>query len=473
MGGLSASIHLRLAGHAVTMFESNERVGGRANLIQKDGFSFDTGPSLLNYPWVFEDLFRSAGRELRDYVTLLPVDPSVQFRWPDGTHLKLSSDLKTLLAECARLEPDSGPAMMAFLEDAGKKYRLAFDKMVSRNEDNPLKWLGRLSLRELRSTGVWHSLDAELGRFFKNRYIREAFGSYGMYLGGSPHELPGLFSILAYGELAYGLWLPKGGVYGLVTGIEKLARELGVTIRTNCPVRKIRTDRSRATGVELSDGSNLNFDIVVSNVDVPTTERDLLQSRKQVTKRMTPGVLTFYWGLRGKVGNIGHHTIFLPADSRRAFAQLCKEKQIPADLPFYVSLPSETDPDLAPPGHTAMFVLVPVPLIGDVPDIDTEKIKARVIERLRMHKIAIDPAAIVFEEVWTPREWSRRFGLFDGSAFGAAHTLRQMGPFRWPNHSAHVKDLYFVGASTTPGTGMPMVVLGGKMTADRIEAHVH
>ncbi len=473
LGGLSASIHLRLAGHSVTMFESNELVGGRANLIRKDGFSFDTGPSLLNYPWVFEDLFRSAGRELRDYVTLLPVDPSVQFRWPDGTQLKLSSDMKALHAECTRLEPGSGPALLAFLRDSGQKYRLSFEKLVSRNEDNPVKWLGRLSLQELWSTGVWRSLDAELGRFFKNRYIREAFGSYGMYLGGSPHELPGLFSILAYGELAYGLWLPKGGVYGLVTGIEKLARELGVVIRTNCPVRNIRTDGSRATGVQLSDGSNVNFDIVVSNVDVPTTERDFLPSRKPLKKQMTPGVLTFYWGLRGKLSNIGHHTIFLPADSRRAFGDLCQRKQIPAELPFYVSLPSETDAGLAPPGHTAMFVLVPVPLIGDVPEIDTGSIKTRVLERLRTHGIAIDPAALVFEEVWTPREWNRRFGLFDGSAFGASHTLMQMGPFRSRNYSAQFKDLYFVGAGTTPGTGMPMVVLGGKMMADRIQPHVH
>lgn len=188
---------------------------------------------------------------------------------------------------------------------------------------------------------------------------------------------------------------------------------------------------------------------------------------------MTPGVLTFYWGVRGKLSNIGHHTIFLPANSRRAYAELFKKKRVPADLPFYVSLPSETDRDLAPAGHTAMFVLVPVPLISQVPEIDAMQIKARVIERLRSHNIALDPADIIFEEVWTPREWHRRFGLFDGSAFGAAHTLMQMGPFRSRNYSTQFAGLYFVGASTTPGTGMPMVVLGGKMTAARIEAHVH
>ncbi|MDQ6708851.1 MAG: phytoene desaturase family protein [Acidobacteriota bacterium] len=473
LGGLSAAIHLRNAGHPVTIFEANPRVGGRANLIEREGFRFDTGPSLLNYPWVFEDLFRSAGRELRDYVTLLPVDPSVQFRWLSGTRFQLSSDLKSLLAECERLEPGSRPSVLAFLRDAAAKYRLAFNKLVSRNQDNAFKWLGGLSFREMRSTSLWRSLDSEIGRFFRSRYIREALGSYGMYLGGSPHELPGLFSILAYGELAYGLWLPKGGVYGLVAGMEKLARELGVSIEPNCRVRKIVSEGERATGIELDSGATARFDIVVSNVDVPTTESSLLDGCTASKPRMTSGVLTFYWGIRGKLSNIGHHTIFLPADARLAFDELCRKKQVPAELPFYVSLPSETDADLAPPGDTSMFVLVPVPVISHLPDVDVPGIKARILERLDHDGISLDPSRIVCEEVWTPREWRKRFGLFDGSAFGAAHTLFQMGPFRARNHSAKLKGLYYVGAGTTPGTGMPMVVLGGQMTAERIQSHVH
>src|SRR5262245_13872342 len=195
MGGLSAAIHLRLAGYEVTVYEANERVGGRANLIERDGVGCDTGPSLLNYPWVFERLFEAAGRRLGDYVRLLPVDPSVSFQWADGERLTLSSDVRRLLAECERVEPGSRPAMLAFLRDAGAKYQTAFEKLISGNADDPLAWLGRLSLGELARLGVWRSLDGELGRFFRSRYLREALGSYAMYLGGSPYELPGLFSI--------------------------------------------------------------------------------------------------------------------------------------------------------------------------------------------------------------------------------------------------------------------------------------
>jgi phytoene desaturase len=485
LGGLSAAIHLRLAGYDVCIFEANERLGGRANLIKRHGFTFDTGPSLLNYPWVFENLFRAAGREMKDYVTLLPVDPSVGFQWPDGTSLKLSSNLQNLLNECEKVEPGSRPGVIAFLSDAAIKYRMAFDKLINRNEDNPVKWIGALSLSEITKLGVWRSLDSELGRFFKSRYIREAFGSYGMYLGGSPYELPGLFSILSYGELAYGLWLPKGGINRLVDGIERLARDLGIVIYTQRRVSKIVIENNRVAGIETDDGCFHPSRVVVSNVDLPTTNTELLRDHpwrsslraKVLRTRMTPGVMTFYWGIRGEVKNVGHHTIFLPDDFSGAFAELFRQKQIPLNLPFYVAVPSVTDPDLAPEGDTTMFILVPTPLLSEMPHVDwrvaVNEVRQRVFDRLWHDKVGLDPERIAVEEVYTPIEWKRRFGLFDGSAFGAAHTLFQVGPFRARNYSSEVEGLYYVGASTTPGTGMPMVVLGGKLTAERIESRVH
>jgi phytoene desaturase len=446
-------------------------VGGRANVLSRHGFTFDTGPSLVNYPWVFEELFRAAGKELSDYVTLLPVDPTVQFQWRDQTHFHLSSNVKHLLAECERLEPGSGPATMAFLRDAGSKYDVSFAKLVTRNEDNPVKWIGKLTPREMLGTGVWHSLDSELARFFKNRYIREALGSYAMYLGGSPYELPGLFSILSYGEMAMGLWLPKGGVYSLVSGIARLAEELGVRIHTNVRVESIAKTGRRVTGVQLATGSEVEFDIVVSNVD-----RDIVAEQRKAP-RMTPGVITFYWGVRGNSQKIGHHTIFLPDDNRTTFDQLCQHGVIPTDLPFYISIPSATDPNLAPAGNSAVFVLVPTPVLSQLPDIDWDaavrQVRNQVFDRLRHHNVGLGAEDILFEEVWTPLEWQRRFGLYDGSAFGASHTLFQMGPFRARNYSERYDGLYYVGAGTTPGTGMPMVVLGGKMTAERIASRVH
>ncbi len=503
LGGLSAAIHLRLAGYEVTVYEANERVGGRANRIVRDGFSFDTGPSLLNYPWVFEELFAAANRKLSDYVELLPVDPSITFQWTDGTRFALSSDFRLSLAECERLETGCRPAVFAFLRDAERKYRMTFDKLVTRNEDNPWRWFAALSPREAWRTSLWRSFDSELARYFKSRYIREALGSYAMYLGGSPYQLPGMFTILPYGEMAFGLWLPKGGIYALVTGIERLALELGVEIQTHRRVRKIIAAGGRVKGLEFEDGEFQASALVVSNVDVPTTNAELLatdgnrrrdgahrsgetdaartagqqQRRRRAAKtRMTPGVLTFYWGVRGTVPRLGHHTIFLPDDSRAAFADLFERKRLPRQLPFYVSVPSATDPALAPAGDTCLFILVPTPLISELPDIDwqeaTHKIRTQVLATLAQHGVEIAPAQIRTEEVYTPEDWRRRFGLYDGSAFGAAHNLFQIGPFRAKNFSTETKGLYYAGASTTPGTGMPMVVLGGKLTAERILSHV-
>jgi phytoene desaturase len=482
LGGLSAAIHLNARGRRVTLLEANERVGGRANRIEDSGFAFDTGPSLLNYPWVFRELFKAGGRNMDDVIELLPVDPSVAFQWPDGQRLHLSSDFTTLLHEFARFEKAAGPALAGWLQDASEKFRISFEKLVTRNADGMVSWLRGLSFGELMRTGVWRSLDGELKRFFKSRHIREALGAYGMYLGGSPFSLPGIFSILAYGELAHGLWLPKGGIYAMVRQIEKLALDGGVNIRTRCRVREIMIEGGRTTGVLLSNGERIQADVVISNVDVPTTDSRLLGDAalldagalKAAHTRMTPGVLTFYWGVRGAVPGLGHHTIFLPGDYRGAFKDLMTRGRIPADLPFYVSVPSATDPSLAPDGDTQVFVLVPTPTLDHLQGLDwsseVPRLKRQVLARMASHGAKLDPSRIVVEHTWSPVEWRSRFGLYNGSAFGAAHNLMQMGPMRAPNKSRDVRGLYYVGAGTTPGTGMPMVILSGRMTAERIEA---
>lgn len=480
LGGLSTAIHLRLDGHDVTIFEAQESAGGRANRLARNGFSFDTGPSLLNYPWVFEDLFRAAGRKLEDYVTLLPIDPSITFLWRDGERFTLSSQFDALVREIERIEPGSGPALTRFLRNASEQFRVSFEGLVTNNADSPLGWFGSLKWRDLSKLSLFRSFEGELRKYFKNPRVRQALGSYAMYLGGSPFQLPGLFSILPFGELAYGLWLPKGGIYALVEATCKLAEEIGVDIRCSTPVKKIQVENGRVTGILTQGGEFLPFGTVVSNVDVPTTLTRLLENEEKNDSaakkwRMTPGVITFYWGVRGEIPNLPHHSIYLPNDSRLGFAQLLDTGEMPTDLPFYVSAPSKSDPSLAPPGTTLIFVLVPTPVLSQIGSVDwaqvTRESRTEVFRRLASHNIRLSESDFLVEEVWTPEEWRNRFGLYDGSAFGAAHTLFQMGPFRAKNYAPDIKGLYFVGASTTPGTGMPMVVLGGAMTAERIKAH--
>ncbi len=474
LGGLSAAVHLRLWGLEVEVLEANLRTGGRANLIEAEGFRFDTGPSLLNYPWVFEELFRAAGREMRDELELLPVDPSVSFVWPDGETLQLSSTLPRLSEEIARMEPGRGAALAAFLADASRKFRLAMEKLACRNADTLGQWLSGVTLRELMVSGVWRSFERELARFFRNPRVRQALGSYAMYLGGSPHRLPGLFTILPYGELAYGLWLPKGGMYALIEAVERLAVSLGVRVRTGCRAESVLLRDGRACGVRLADGAEVEADAVVSNVDVPTTRRDLLPEQRRPLRelQMTPSVMTFYLGIRGRPAAGGHHTIYLPDDPRSAYQDLMERRRVPSDLPFYVSVASETDASLAPEGCSTVFILVPLPLRPHLREMPEEELAGVIRERVRLRLDRHGAGALmedpVLERVWTPGVWEESFGLYQGSAFGAAHTLTQMGPMRWPNRDPHVPGLYYCGASTVPGTGLPMVTIGGRMTAERV-----
>lgn len=481
LGGLSAAIRLRVQGMDVSVYEANARPGGRANIIERNGFRFDTGPSLLNYPWVFEELFRFAGRNFYDFVELLPVDPSITFHWTNGVRLALSSDIHHLLQECERLEPDVAPALLRFFLDASRRYRVAFDHLVQRNADSFAQWFRGVGVRKILSLGITRSLHRDLRRYFRSRYICEALGSYSMYLGGSPFDLPGIFSILPYGELAYGLSLPKGGIYGLVKAMERLALDLGVRIFLNSPVRRIRINNRKVVGIELENDTFIESSLVISNVDVPTTYSRLIASEssalpKAPKVRMTPSVVTFYWGVKGTIHHLPHHAIFLPNDYKKAFDQLMNLGTIPDELPLYTSMPSATDPSLAPEGHSLLFVLIPVPVLSKLGPIDwntlVPSLKQRVLDRLAIHKINVDPQRLVVEEHYTPEAWKNNFGLYDGSAFGAAHTLTQMGPMRLKNYDPNIKGLFFVGASTTPGTGMPMVVLSGKMTAERVMQYV-
>lgn len=494
LGGLSAAIHLARGGAEVSLYEGGPRLGGRANRLElPGGYLFDTGPSLLDYPWLFREVFEEAGADLDAELDLLPVEPALTFAWRDGTRFQLTSDLDRLTAECERLSPGSRAGLSEFLHDGAVKYRVAFDKLVTRNEDSPARWMLALSAAEAGRMSLWRSLYGELSRYFREPRLAEALGCYAMYLGGSPFELPGFFTLLPFGEIAHGLWLPRGGIYSLVEAFRRLAESLGVAIETDRPVARIETDGSGAvSGLRFAprpDGGDglerVDARVVVSNVDVPTTDTRLAvdetgrplsrtAARRARKTRMTPGVVTFYWALDTQVTDLPHHTVFLPDDYRHSFEQLASKGMIPDDLPFYVAVASATDPELAPAGGSTVFVLVPTPVLSELGEPDDEalvdRLRDRVLGRLAEHGVPVPRQRIVHEEVWTPTEWGERFGLYDGSAFGAAHTLFQVGPFRARNVSSDVPGLYYAGASTTPGTGMPMVTLSGRLAARRVES---
>ena len=474
LGGLSAAVHAAAAGMRVTVYEKDHQVGGRANRLESHGFVFDTGPSLINYPWVFEQLFSSAGRRLADYVDLQPVDPTMRFVWPDGETLTLSSDLNRLLPELERYDRGAAGRLTRWLADGEWRFDLVLKRIATLDETHPIRYVLRAGPLNMLRAGVLGSFEGYLRRFFRSRRIVDALGAYAMYLGGSPAALPAALSVVAYGELAGGLWFPRGGVHALVRAVAALAQELGAELRTSAEVVGVRTRNGRVAGVEMADGAFHEHAVVVLNADAPAARAALLPNERRAPRmpQMTPSVLTFYIGLRRPPSGLGHHTIFLPTDVRQTYADLMHRFRMSPEPAFYAAVPSSSDASLAADGGATLFILVPVPIPDRCPDAEDPELPRRmrgyVMERMQAHGVVLTPGDIVCEEVWTPRIWQQRCGLHQASAFGAGHTLNQIGPWRWPNQDPFVSGLYYVGASTVPGTGLPMVTLGARMTVDRV-----
>lgn len=477
LGGISAAIYLKKAGFNVTIIEKNSTLGGRANLIEENGFRFDVGPSLLNYPWVFEDLFKAAGENLKDHVELIEVKSGVRFLWEDKEEFHVSSDYSSLNKEISRLEKSENNGLNKFIKSNSNRYEIAFKKLLNSNLDNPLLWGKKLGLKEIFSGSMTQSMYKDLSKHFKSKYIKEAFGSYAMYLGGSPFNIPAFFSILPYGEISYGLWMPKGGIYSLVEKLEYILVKNGIKIQKEITVSEIEIVNKKVAGVITSKGERINFDVIVSNVDLPTTNSVLIKpsgQKKSILPEppMTPSVLTFYWGLK-KTTDLPHHTIFLPNDYKKSFKDLFETKKFPEGMPFYTSSPCTTDPGLAPNGKSTMFVLVPLPVTSKDSDVnsfakDTPYIKNKIFQKFNHHGIDLKKEDIIYEKLLSPNDWKEMFGLYKTSAFGVSHNLFNIGPFRGKNKSKLYKGLYFTGASTNPGTGLPMVTISGKLTAERV-----
>ncbi|MCS6801818.1 MAG: phytoene desaturase family protein [Chloroflexota bacterium] len=476
IGGLALAIRLQCHGYRVTIVEQDERVGGRTNVIRDRGFTFDTGPTLLLMVDVLRELFAFAGRTLDDYVELVRLEPNYRIHFADGTHLDLTANLAAQIEELARFTDRPGERLLGYLADAAYKYRVARERFVERNFFSFAEFATVPNLVEVLKTNSLGSLYDHVGRYFDDERLKLAFTFQTMYLGISPHDAPAIYALLPYTELAEGIWYARGGMYRVVEALERLARELGVKIVTGCKVRAIHVADGLATGAETVHGIPLQADIVVSNVDLPTTYRDLLppaargsfSERKLDRFRYTSSAYLLYLGVSRTYDHLLHHNVVLSGDPKRNFDDIFVRNTVPADPSFYLHAPARTDPTIAPPGCEALYVLVPVP--GEGPDwrIETPRLREQILDRLEAFGMPDLRQRIIVQHEMTPLDLARRFGLARGAAFGLGHDFWQVGWFRPDNKAERVDNLYFVGASTRPGTGIPMVMLSARLTAERI-----
>ena len=481
IGGLATAMRLQATGRfQVTILEKNQTVGGRANIREIDGFRFDTGPSLLLMTDVYRDLFAACGEDFDSWVKLHKMEPNYAVHFGDGTSMEMSSDLAKMIPELERIEPGVTSAYYRFLEDAGRKYRIGRKQFVEKNFAKATDFFTASNLKLLGQLNALDKLYTHVSQFFQDDRLRQAFSMQSMYLGISPFEAPAVYTLLPYTELAEdGLYYPEGGIYALPKAMAAVAQKLGVVIETGQNVTQILVKDGKARGVCV-DGDVKHADLVISNADLPYTYTDLLAERpakfaEASWKRQafTSSAFMLYLGTDHVYPELHHHNFFLSSDYKRNFEEIFDAKVPPRDPSFYVNAPGRTDLSVAPPGHDNLFVLVPIPHLTDQmrwDDGQVERFKDKIYDQLEARGLTDLRKHIVVEQVVTPHEWRDQYNLKYGAAFGLSHGILQVGYFRPSNKSPNIAGLYFVGASTVPGTGVPLVCLGAKLVTERILA---
>ncbi len=482
MGGLAAAIRLRIMGFDVEVFEKNGQIGGRVGRLRESGFTFDTGPTLLLMTDVYRDLFKAAGRNLDDEVDLMPLDPNYRVHFGDGDSIKVSSNLPALIPELERVEPGVTPRFYRFMEDACLKYRLGRSEFVERDFDKAGDFFGPRNLKLLLKTKAVNNYYKSVSRFFNTDKLRQTFSFQTMYLGLSPFEAPAVYALLPYTELAEdGLWFPRGGMYEIILAMGRLAEDLGVKINLESTVDEIIVDGGRASGVRVN-GEAFGADAVLANADLPYVYRKLLPSstgtrdfrfklRKREKLLYTASSFMMYLGLDQNLDHLSHHNVYLSSRYKENFAQIFDERRLPDDPSFYTNVPSRTDRNGAPEGMESLYVLVPTPHLGENVDWEREgpEFKEKMYDLLEERAGIPDIRRhVVYENIKTPQDWLSDYNLEEGAAFGLGHGIFQVGYFRPPMASKAVPNLYFVGASTRPGTGVPLVTIGAKLVAGRM-----
>ena len=483
MGSLAAAIRLGAMGFDVEVFEKNDQLGGRLGRLEAGGFTFDTGPSLLLMTDTYRELFSFAGRDLADYARFVPLDGQYRVTFGDGDALTIHRTLPELVKELERIEPGVAPRFYSFLEDACHKYRIGRSEFVERDFEGARDFFGLQNLRLLLRTRALNNYYRSVSKFFRTEKLRQAFSLQTMYLGLSPFGAPAVYSLLPYTELAEdGLWFPEGGMYTLIKAMERLATELGVTFHLESPVEKVVVAKGQAQGVRVN-GDEVDADAVLVGADLPYAYRVLLEGsadgdfrlRKREKLDYTASAFMLYLGLGRRLDHMLHHNFYLSGRYRENFEAIFREHRLPDDPSFYAVVPSRTEPDMAPEGMESLFVLVPVPHLRNT-NVDWERDGAAFMEKvydLLEKRCGIERDWVAFEKVRTPLDCRTDYNLEEGAAFGIGHGIRQVGYFRPPMVSKSIQRLYFVGASTRPGTGVPLVTIGARLVADLIAREVH
>lgn len=476
-GGLAEAIRLQARGFEVTIIEKQDKAGGKAHQIKKDGYVFDMGPSLITAPDIIKRVFDAAGKRMEDYIDLIRLDPGYRIYFHDGTHIDYTSDSQRMKEQMRAFHPGDAENYDEFMEQTRKLYHAVITEGMGSTPFHDIKKLIQFLPRALRLSALTPAYSF-VKRYFDDPRHRFTFSFHPLFIGGSPFKIPSVYLMIPYLEKTGGIWFARGGMYSLVEAFAKVFVEIGGKLKTGVPVEEIITENGKARGVRTST-SFYEADVVISNADFAHTYKDLIKSedRKKWTDRKIDSLdysmsaFLIYLGVKKQYPKLLHHTLILSERYKKLVTDIFDKKILPDDFSMYLHAPTRTDPSMAPDGHESLYVLIPVANLKGKIDWESEKKKYadKVIDFLEKDFGMIDLREnIEVQEIFTPVDFKEKQNAYLGSAWGVEPKLMQTAYFRPHNRSEDIKNLYFVGASTHPGAGVPGVLLTAETTENVI-----
>lgn len=471
LSGLAAALHLLGAGRQVTVVEREPGPGGRAGRIELGGYRADTGPTVLTMPHLIEEALAAVGESLRDRLDLLPLHPAYRARFADGSSLEVHTEADAMEAEVRRF---AGPAeaegylrLRNWLEEL---YRAQMRRFIDANFDNPLQLL-HPDLARLAALGGFGRLDARIGRFLTDERLRRVFSFQALYAGVPPARALAAYAVIAYMDTVAGVYFPRGGMHALPSALAAAARDAGAEMLYGCAATLLERSGGRVVAVHTSEGRRLSCDAVVLTPDLPVTYRLLgHRPRRVLPLRHSPSAVVLHAGTRRTWPALAHHTISFGAAWKSTFTELTRSGRVMSDPSLLISRPTATDPSLAPAGCHLHYILAPCPntTTGPLhwPDL-APRYRDDLVRELERRGLTGLGDAIEVERLVTPEDWTLQ-GHAAGTPFSAAHTLPQTGPFRPRNLVRGVDNAVIAGCGTTPGVGVPTVLISGKLAAQRV-----
>jgi phytoene desaturase len=476
IGGIATAAHLAKRGMHVTVVEKNTHPGGRCDRYSRDGHHFDTGPTLLVMPLLYESEFAALGASIHETLDLRRVDPTYHLVFDDGSQLALTSDLTAMHDQLEAIEPGSFQGYLRYLEEGHRHYELGMERLVERDFRSASEFFALTNLPLLFSLKPLANHYNHMSAYFSEPRLKAAFTFQDVYMGLSPFEAPATFSLMPYSELAHGVWYPAGGMYRVVEALMDIAQQAGVGFVFDTEVEKIEIRGDCAQGVLMANGRVLNADAIVANADLPYVYQHLLPDKdladEFMQKRFSCSAISFFWGVDQRYDALGPHTLFLADDYQENFESLIDDLTLPDNPSLYIHAPARLDASMAPPDQDTLIAVVPVGHLDESGEQDWQRIKDQarcdVLRRLATPGITDLEAHLKFEVCYTPMSWQKQYNLTKGATHGLSHTLTQLGYLRPHNRHPRYHNLYFVGASTHPGTGMPTALVSGRLAAERV-----